>query len=111
MKNNWILAGSADDFSINMGSCVKHEDEQIAVFNINHKKWYAVQNRCPHEKVMVLSRGILGDSKREPFVACPLHKRRFSLKTGLYHGYGECERLQTYAVKKRDGKIFIKMKE
>ena len=37
---------------------------------------------CPHKKEFVLSRGILGDQGGEPKVACPLHKKTFSLETG-----------------------------
>lgn len=107
MRKIWVKVGSKKDFPVNMGGCFLYLDEQIAVFNINHKKWYAVQNRCPHEDKMVLSRGLMGDSNYEPRVACPLHKRKFSLKTGKYMGDGECGNLRTYPVKNKNGLIFI----
>ncbi len=45
-------------------------------------EWYASQNMCPHKKAFVLGRGIIGDHQGEPKVACPLHKKTFSLEDG-----------------------------
>ena len=62
---------------------IKYGNVQIAVFNFSSRgAWYACQQMCPHKKAFVLSRGILGDSRGTPKVACPLHKRNFSLKSG-----------------------------
>jgi NAD(P)H-dependent nitrite reductase small subunit len=56
---------------------------QIAVFNFASRgEWYACQNMCPHKKAFVLSRGIVGTQGEMPKVACPLHKKNFSLQTG-----------------------------
>src|SRR5690606_5025254 len=55
----------------------------IAVFNFTSRgQWYASQNMCPHKKAFVLSRGIVGDASGVPKVACPLHKKTFSLISG-----------------------------
>ncbi|HAH45076.1 MAG TPA: nitrite reductase (NAD(P)H) small subunit, partial [Planctomycetaceae bacterium] len=62
---------------------VKYGNSQIAVFNFASRgEWYACQQMCPHKKAMVLSRGIIGDSAGIPKVACPLHKKSFSLENG-----------------------------
>ncbi len=63
---------------------IKYGQSQIAVFNFTSRgQWYACQNMCPHKKAFVLSRGILGDDTGQPKIACPLHKKSFSLETGM----------------------------
>jgi len=72
---NWIKAGSVEDFPINSGGCIEYGKDQIAIFNYDKKEWYAVQNLCPHDNRMVLSRGIIGDKNGTLMVACPMHKK------------------------------------
>ena len=106
---SWKEVGSTEDFCKDMGGCVKVDGKQIAVFNFNHDEWYAVQNLCPHDNRMVLSRGIAGNSGEEPKVACPLHKHNFSLKSGKHLSEGEVDDITTYEVKVEDGKIFLNL--
>ena len=106
---NWILACNADDVPTNGGACIKHGDEQIAIFNFTRRKeWFATQNLCPHKQQMVLSRGMIGSAGEgcEPKVACPFHKKTFSLVTGECLGEDDFQ-LKTYPVKVSDGKIYI----
>jgi len=79
----WVRVGHVEDFPHDGGAAVKYGDVQIAVFNFASRgQWYACQNMCPHKNAFVLSRGILGSVGESPKVACPLHKRPFSLETG-----------------------------
>ncbi|MEQ9065936.1 MAG: nitrite reductase small subunit NirD, partial [Gimesia chilikensis] len=71
------------DFPAESGSTVKYGQSQLAVFNFESRgEWFACQQMCPHKQAMVLSRGIVGDSHGIPKVACPLHKKTFSLENG-----------------------------
>ncbi|MGZ3755420.1 MAG: nitrite reductase small subunit NirD [Mucilaginibacter sp.] len=106
---NWILACNADDVPANGGACIKHGDEQIAIYNFTRRQeWFATQNLCPHKQQMVLSRGMIGSvgEECEPKVACPFHKKTFSLLTGECLGEDDFQ-LKTYPVKVSNGKIYI----
>src|SRR5262249_39327734 len=82
-EHNWIFAGKVWEFPRDGGAAVKYGKTQIAVFNFASRgEWYATQNMCPHRREFVLSRGMIGDQHGKPKVACPVHKKAFSLETG-----------------------------
>lgn len=90
----WVNVGAVADFPKDGGAAVKYGDVQIAVFNFSSRgEWYACQNMCPHKKAFVLSRGMVGSQGELPKVACPLHKKTFSLQSG------ECTSGEDYSVK------------
>lgn len=106
---NWIPVGQADDFPIDGGATVKYGRVQIAVFNFASRgEWYACQNMCPHRKAFVLSRGMIGDAKGLPKVACPLHKKTFSLQTGESLQDEEYN-IRTFPVKVENGAVFVEL--
>jgi nitrite reductase (NADH) small subunit len=103
----WFYACRQSDVPINGGVCVKYHHQQIALFHFTRRgEWYATQNECPHRKQMVLSRGIIGTQQGEPKVACPFHKRTFSLRTGECLNDDGCS-IKTYPVKVEGEKVFI----
>jgi nitrite reductase (NADH) small subunit len=103
----WFKAASTKDFPKDGGACVKYKDKQIAVFNFTRlSKWYACQNLCPHKMEMVLSRGMIGDDKGLPKVACPLHKKTFSLENGENLN-GDLDAIATYPVKIEGENVYI----
>jgi nitrite reductase (NADH) small subunit len=55
---------------------------------------------------MSLSRGMIGSDGDEPKVACPFHKKTFSLRTGACLNGDECA-IKTYAVKVEGDDVFI----
>jgi len=103
----WIEAASIDTFPENGGAAIEYKGLQVAVFNFTRRgEWYATQNECPHKKQMILSRGMLGSEGEEPKVACPFHKKTFSLKTGANLNGSECD-LATYPVKIENGYVYV----
>ena len=107
LQTNWVKAGRTEDFPEGGGVTIKHGDTQIAVFNFSSRgEWYATQNMCPHMQDMVLSRGILGDVSDEPKVACPMHKKNFSLRTGKCLT-GEEYSIHTFPVRVEQGEVYV----
>lgn len=108
VETKWIKAAKVEDFPVEGGACVLVEgNRQIAVYNFTSKNsWYATDNQCPHKQQMVLSRGMIGDVKGEPKVACPFHKKTFSLESGKCLS-GEDYKVQTYPVKVEDGVVYV----
>ena len=103
----WFKAAPTEHFPENGGACVKYKELQIAVFNFSRRKeWYACQNLCPHKMQMILSRGMIGSQEGEPKVACPFHKKSFSLRSGECLNGDECS-ITTFPVKVEEGHVYI----
>lgn len=103
----WFNVGDVSDFPENSGACIKYKTKQIAVYNFSRtSKWYATQNLCPHKMEMVLSLGMIGDKDDIPKVACPMHKKNFSLEDGSNLA-GEDLKIATYPVKIENGNVYI----
>lgn len=108
-NENWVFACYSDDVPENGGVCVKLYDMQIAVFNFRRRnQWFATDNLCPHKKQMVLSRGMIGSTGDhcEPKVACPFHKKTFSLISGECLS-GDDYQIKVYPVQEVNGKVFL----
>lgn len=103
----WFKAGKLKDFPSNRGGCIKYKDKQIAVFNFERRnELYACQNVCPHRMEMVLSRGMTGSADGVPKIACPMHKKTFSLVDGSNLN-GEEYSIATYPVKVVNEEVFV----
>jgi nitrite reductase (NADH) large subunit len=108
-QSRWVQVGTVANFPQDGGATIKYGKSQIAVFNFTSRgEWYASQNMCPHKKAFVLSRGIVGDQSGTPKVACPLHKKTFSLQTGESL-QGEDYDIRTFPVKVEDGNVFLEL--
>jgi nitrite reductase (NADH) small subunit len=54
----------------------------IAIFRTEDGQVYALGNHDPFAKASVMARGIVGTRGDRPFVASPMHKQAFDLRTG-----------------------------
>ncbi len=103
----WVPVGHVNDFPEEGGAAVKYGKVQIAVFRFASRgEWYASQNMCPHKRAFVLSRGIIGSQGEIPKVACPLHKKTFSLETGECIS-GDEHSLKVFPVKVADDQVYL----
>lgn len=109
-QKSWIEVGSKSDFVANVGTPVLYGDTQLAIFNNEMRgEWYCTQNMCPHKQAFVLSQGIIGSTgDSTPKVACPLHKKTFSLETG--EGISdESLNILTFPVKLEGDKVLVEL--
>ncbi|CEM35628.1 unnamed protein product [Vitrella brassicaformis CCMP3155] len=106
----WTDVGTVDDFPLNGGAAVKVGDTQLAVFRVSKgdegDRWFATQNMCPHKRAFVLSRGLIGEHQGEPKVACPFHKKTFSLETGACLS-GDPYKIAAFDVKIDGGRVSL----
>lgn len=108
---HWFYVGKTTDFPEDGGGCIKYGTKQIAVFNFARRsKWYACQNLCPHKLEMVISRGMIGEQQGIPKIACPMHKKTFSLEDGSNLN-GEDYNIAIYPVKIEEGNVYIGFSE
>jgi len=109
IQTSWVNVGRVEDFPLDSGMAVRHGNAQIAVYNFSSRgEWYATQNMCPHMREMVLARGLLGDQKGTPKVACPQHKKTFSLKSGECLS-GDPLKIRTFPVRIEDGYVLVEL--
>lgn len=103
----WVRVARASEVPRDGGITVRIGDAQIAVFHFaSRDAWYACQAMCPHRGDMVLGRGLLGTQGDEPKVACPMHKKTFSLENGA--GLADPHyRIATFPVEVRDGEVYV----
>lgn len=71
-----------DDLEIERGVTALVHGQAIAIFRTHDGEVYALGNHDPFAKASVLARGIVGTRAGIPFVASPMHKHAFDLRTG-----------------------------
>jgi nitrite reductase (NADH) large subunit len=105
----WVHVGKVWDVPEDGGVTIRHGKSQVAVYRFSSRgEWYATQNMCPHKREFVLSRGLLGDQNGTPKVACPLHKKTFSLETGACLT-GEDYRVNVFPVKVDGDDVYVQL--
>ncbi len=101
----WKTICKKEDLTPNTGLCALLNGEQVAVFYSGKEdSLYAVSNFDPFGKANVLSRGLMGSAGEELFVASPLYKQKFNLKTGKCLD-DDSVQIKTYAVRLEDGEV------
>jgi len=105
----WVAVARAADVPRDGGTTVRVGDAQVAVFHYASRgAWYACQAMCPHKGDMVLGRGLLGTQGDEPKVACPMHKKTFSLESG--QGLSDPQfAVRTFPIEVRDGQVYLRL--
>ena len=109
LQRRWMRLAPVEEFPRDTGLTFRVGQAQIAVFRVGvSDRWYATQARCPHKGDAVLGRGLVGDAAGDPKVACPFHKRTFSLETGTCTS-GDGADILTFPVRVIDGSVEVEL--
>jgi len=104
------LACRLDDIEVEGGVACLVDGRAIALVRTHDGNVFAISNDDPFSKASVLSRGIVGTRSTAegdvPFVASPMHKQAFDLRTGQCLDDADV-RITTYDVHVLDGDVLV----
>ena len=95
-----------DQIDVEGGVAALVEGAAVAIFRTHDGNVYAMSNYDPCSQASVLARGILGTRGDIPFVASPMHKQAFDLRTGQCLD-DAAVRVPTYDVQVIDGVVHV----
>jgi nitrite reductase (NADH) small subunit len=97
----WVRVGTVDDVPTLEGRRITIAGRRVSVFRLPDG-WAAIDADCPH-KGGPLQDGIVADS----CVTCPLHGRRFDLRSGAQ--IGGTDAVAVHEVQERDGEVWVRL--
>jgi len=71
-----------EQLRVDVGVAALVQGEQVALFRLDASEILAIGNLDPYSRANVLSRGLVGSRGEAVFVASPMHKQPFDLRTG-----------------------------
>jgi nitrite reductase (NADH) small subunit len=102
----YVTVCPIDDIEVEGGVAALVRGEAIAIFRTHDGNIHAISNYDPCSRASVLSRGIVGTRGEVPFVASPMHKQAFDLRTGQCLD-DAAVRVPTYDVQVTRGTVFV----
>jgi len=106
----YTLVCSVEDIEVEGGVCALVDGEAVAIFRTHAGNIHAISNYDPCSRASVLSRGIVGTRGEVPFVASPMHKQAFDLRTGQCLD-DAAVRVPTYDVQVTRGQVLVGPRE
>jgi nitrite reductase (NADH) small subunit len=105
-ERRWVRVTACDNIPPREGRVAIMEDREIALFNLGDR-FFAIDNRCPHQGGP-LSDGIVTGAS----VVCPLHAWKVNLQTGAVErpaptAAGTCVRV--YATRIEDAIVLVEL--
>jgi nitrite reductase (NADH) small subunit len=80
--DDWQAVCRVAELEVERGATALVHGQAVAIFRTHEDTVYALGNHDPFAKASVLARGIVGTRGDVPFVASPMHKHAFDLRTG-----------------------------
>lgn len=97
----WQRVGAVEDVPMLEGRSIELDGRRVAVFR-TPRGWAATDAVCPH-RGGPLQDGLVTES----CVTCPLHNRRFDLRTGEQAG-GE-DAIAVHEIEQRGGSLWVRL--
>jgi len=108
--STYTLVCRLDDIEIEGGVACLVDGDAVAILRTHDGNLHAIGNEDPFSKASVLSRGIVGSRSTAegdvPFVASPMHKQAFDLRTGQCLDDADV-RIPTYDVRVIDDCVLV----
>lgn len=108
--STYTLVCRLDDIEVEGGVAGLHDGAAVAIVRTHDGNVYAISNEDPFSHASVLARGIVGSRTTAegdvPFVASPMHKQAFDLRTGRCLDDADV-RIPTYDVQVLDGCVLV----
>jgi nitrite reductase (NADH) small subunit len=81
-QGTWVSVCRLDQLRVDVGAAALVEGVQVALFRLDQQEVRAVGNLDPYGRANIMSRGIVGSRGDAVFVASPMFKQPFDLRTG-----------------------------
>jgi nitrite reductase (NADH) small subunit len=82
VDESWQPVCRVAELEVARGATALVHGQAIALFRIHDDQVYAVGNHDPFARASVIARGIVGVRAGVPFVASPVHRHAFDLRSG-----------------------------
>ena len=109
-SGTWTAVCLLTDLEVERGAAALVNGQAVAIFRTHDDTVYALGNHDPFSRASVLARGIVGtrsvDGADVPFVASPMHKNAFDLRTGRCLD-DDAVSVPSYEVGVEDGTILV----
>jgi len=95
-----------DQLEVERGVTALVHGQAVAIFRTYDDQVFALGNYDPFARASVLARGIVGTRGDVPFVASPMHKQAFDLRTGACLDDGSVT-VPAFEVRVEDGMVQV----
>lgn len=106
LEGAWVPVCRLDRIEVEGGVAALVGERAVAVLRTYTDEVYALDNYDPYSRASVLARGIVGSRGDVPFVASPMYKQAFDLRTGRCLD-DAAVRVTTYDVRVADGIVYV----
>ena len=102
----WQPVCALDQLEVERGASALVHGQAIALFRLGADQVYALGNHDPFARTTMIAKGIVGRRSGVPFVASPIHRHAFDLRSGQCLDDGSVS-VPAYEVKVVDGMVLV----